>query len=207
MKMRTLMVLLLILSFAALAEPVAAQQTEPSITSPAAGDAIQGSVNVLGTSNLTGFVSMELAFAYASNPTETWFLIATSDQPVNNGTLGIWDTTGITDGVYSLRLRVYLTEGSHQDAVIAGLRVRNYTPIETATPVETLTPTPELVEPTPIANATPTSTPFPTPTLLPTNPAMVTTGDVNNSLVYGALTAIIVFSLFGAMARSRRRIF
>ena len=205
MKIRILTILLLVLSCAAIAGPAAAQQDEPSITSPVAGDAVQGIVTVMGTSGLPGFVFMDLAFAYDSNPTNTWFRIATSDQPVSNGPLGIWDTTGITDGVYSLRLRVTLTDGSHREALVTGFRVRNYTPIETATPVETPTPTPELVEPTPAATATPTSTPFHTPTLLPTNPAVVTTGDVKNSLIYGALTAIVIFSIVGVTARFRRR--
>jgi hypothetical protein len=207
MRMRILKVLPLILFFAALAEPVAAQQTEPSITSPVAGDAIQGAVTVLGVSNVTSFVSAELAFTYANHPTETWFLIATNDQPVSNAALGVWDTTGITDGVYNVRLRVYLTDGTHQDALVTGLRVRNYTPIETATPVGTSTLAPAPVESTPVATATSTSMPFPTPTLLPTNPATVTTGDVNNSLVYGALIAIVIISTFGVIARFRRRNF
>ena len=71
--MRILTVLLLALSLAALAGPVAAQQDGPVITSPAAGDAIQGVVSVLGMSSITNFASAELAFAYASNPTGTWF--------------------------------------------------------------------------------------------------------------------------------------
>ncbi len=196
---------LLLLISMALAGPVAAQQIEPSITYPATGDAIQGTVTILGVSNITGFVSAELAFAYATNPTDTWFLIATSNQPVINAALGVWDTTGITDGIYNLRLRVYLSEGSFQDILVTGLRVRNYTPIETATPVETSTPTATLVEPAPVSTPTPTFTPFPTPTLLPTNPATVTAGDVNNSLVYGALTAIVIFSIFGMIARFRHR--
>jgi hypothetical protein len=82
--------------------------------------------------------------------------------------------------------------------------VRNYTPIETATPVETPTPTPGLVEPTSMATLTPTYTPFPTPTSLPTNPAMVTIGNVKNSLVYGALTAVALFFLFGLFVRLRK---
>jgi len=205
MKMRILTVLLLTLILAAFAEPIAAQQTGPVITSPAAGEAIQGVVSVLGMSNITDFASAELAFTYASNPTDTWFLIVTSDRPVDNDALGTWDTTGITDGTYSLRLRVYLAEGTYQDVLVEGLRVRNYTPVETATPVEIPSPLPP--ESISRATDTPISTSYPTPTLLPTNPVTVTTGAVNNSLIYGALAAVAIFSIVGVITRLRRRNF
>ena len=199
MKMRILTVLLLAFSLEAFAEPVTAQQTQPVITYPTAGDPLQGMVSVLGTSNITGFVSAELAFTYASNPTDTWFVIDTSDRAFDNDVLGTWDTSGITDGTYSLRLRVYLSDGTYQDALAEVLRVRNYTPIETATSVDLPT------EPLPLATRTSTATPYPTPTLLPTNPVAVTTGAVNNSLIFGALAAIVIFSFVGVIARLRRR--
>jgi len=199
MKMRIQAVLLLILSLAALAGPAAAQQDGPVITSPAVGDALQGVVSVLGISNITDFASAELAFTYANNPTDTWFLVATSDRAVDNDILGTWDTTGITDGTYRLRLRVYLADGTYQDALVEGLRVRNYTPIETVTSVELPT------EILPVATVTQTATSYPTPTLLPTNPVAVTTGAVNNSLIFGALAAVVIFSFVGVIARLRIR--
>jgi hypothetical protein len=177
-----------------LASPVLAHNTQtgdPVIAVPRPGDVLQGVVTIAGSSDVTGFASAEVAFGYADDPTGTWFLIATSSQPVSNDTLVAWDTTVITDGDYVLRLRVYLTDGSFRETLVSGLRVRNYTPVETPTPT---IPAPEA---TPLPTITPTATPFPTPTALPRNPATLAPMDVSASILYGGLAAILIFVIIG----------
>ncbi len=177
-----------------LASPILAQNAQfgdPAIVAPRPGDVLQGVVTVTGSSDVNGFVSAEISFTYADDPTGTWFLVAANGQPVFNDTLAAWDTTVITDGDYVLRLRVFLTDGSTRDAVVSGLRVRNYTPVETPTPV------PVAPEATALPTITPTATPFPTPTALPRNPAELAPTDVSVSIFYGGLAAILAFVIVG----------
>jgi hypothetical protein len=148
---------------------------------------------------VSGFASAEISFTYADDSTGTWFLIASSDQPVTDGTLTTWDTTILTDGDYVLRLRVSLADGSYQDIVVLGLRVRNYTAAETATPLALSSQ----VAPTLIF--TPTVTLIPTPTSLPQNPAAISVDEVSQSVLYGGVAAIIGFLIFGLYLWQRRK--
>jgi hypothetical protein len=127
-------------------------------------------------------------------------LIGRQDQPAFNETLATWDTTIITDGDYVLRLRVHLTDGSTREAVVPGLRVRNYSPIETPTSI------PLAPEATALPTVTPTSTPLPTPTSLPVNPARLDRTEVSASIFYGGLLVILVFAIIGLIFWMRRKI-
>lgn len=175
--------------------PVASVTPELSIRSPVPGQAVQGSVSIEGSSTASGFLSAELSFAYTGDSTGTWFLIAETSQPVQEGVLAQWDTGAITDGDYDLRLRVTLADGSHVETTIRGLRVRNYTPIETDTPTP-VTPTfTQLPGETPAVTPTPVVLPSSTP--LPPNPAEVSGQDITLSLGKGALAILGLFALLG----------
>ena len=185
-----------------------AQDTPPiSITSPVSGEAIHGEVTITGTTDVLGFASSQLDFSYASNPTDTWFALQTSTQPVADSSLATWDTTLITDGDYVLRLRVYVEDGIFQEVTIP-VKVQNDTPIITPTPVVTSTPdkldvglpTPFLVASSP----TPTLTPRPTPTPLPANAASMSRIAIYTSLGRGALVIIGLFAFVGLILRFRR---
>jgi hypothetical protein len=191
--------LLLTFFLAAVAGRSVAAQGLPAILSPQQGNVLQGVVTIRGSSNVTGFFSSEVDFSYTGDPTGTWFLISTGSQPVDSDILASWDTTTITDGNYNLRLRVTLTDGTHQDAIIPNLRVRNYTSIETPTPA------PTAILPTLTPTVTLTPTPFPTPTPLPANPAVLTSKDISTSLAYGGLGAVIFVSVFGIYLWLRRK--
>jgi len=195
--MHSLLAIALVL-LAFLAPGGQAQAAAPVISAPQTGQSLQGSVPVVGTSQVDGFVSAEIAFAYADNPTGSWFLIAASSQPVVEGNLAVWDTTAITDGVYTLRLRVFLEDGSFQEAFVADVRVRNYTPTETPTP----TITPRIL--TPVPSATPTATPPFTPTALPPNPVEISTADVWRNAAIGGLGIVVFLALGGIYLRLRR---
>ncbi len=191
--MRSLAFFLILLLFIPL--PVLAQQNqpgEPVISAPRSGDAVQGLVQLIGTSDIPGFASAEVAFGYMDDPTGTWFQISRSTLPVTEGILATWDTNGITDGNYVLRLRVTLTDGTTRDAFATSLRVRNYSPIETPTPLPT-EPQPTL---TPTITLTPTL--WPTPTPLDPNPAVVSTGELSISILYGGLAAVLIFIILGS---------
>lgn len=200
MKIRALLPLVLLL--------LAAQDSPPvAITFPTSGDILSGQVTVTGRTDVPGFVSSQLDFSYASNPTDTWFALQSFTQPVADAALTVWDTTRISDGEYSLRLRVFAEDGSFQEVMVP-VRIQNDTPIPTPTPV--LASTPDRLEaglPTPFlvaASPTPTSTPHPTPTPLPTNPVTLNQPAVYGSLGRGALVILGLFVFVGLILRFRR---
>ncbi|MGE5248958.1 MAG: hypothetical protein ACM3QS_01990 [Bacteroidota bacterium] len=192
------------------------QPPAPAITAPVSGQVLQGSVTVVGTVDAQNFSSAELAFAYASDPTDTWFPIQVLAQPAADAPLGTWDTSGLTDGDYRLRLRVYLLDGSIQDSVVEELHVRNQAPPATGTPTAaqlppTWTPSPspepDLATGIPVSptNPAPTAAPGrPTPLPLPSNPAAITVQSVYSNFGRGALIALLLFGLLALLFRLRR---
>jgi hypothetical protein len=199
--------LFLVFLMAAVAVRPALAQTglEPIIKAPQVGEVLQGTITITGSDNVTGFFSSEVAFAYTGDATGTWFLIAASSRPVEDGTLATWDTTTITDGNYILRLRVILSDGSFHDVFVPDVRVRNYTPIETPTPAPTAPAPTAAVLATLVPTDTLTPTPFPTPTSMPHNPAILTPVDVSISIAYGGVAAVILLFVIGIYLWLRRK--
>ena len=171
------------------------------ISAPLAGQALQGTVSIVGTTAIDRFESWNLSFAYMDNTTGTWFLISEGTKAIEEQGIAQWNTTTITDGTYNLRLIIDLDNGETIVFIVPNLRIRNYTPIETSTP--TLTPT---IDPASAsATPTPTSTPIPpTPTLLPTNPIEISNSDFTNSLSRGGITALVLFLIAGLYTSIRR---
>jgi len=197
---KALVVLLIALLAGATLPVVGAAQTDPPVvTAPQPGEVLQGVITISGTSQVDGFASAEVDFTYTGDQTGTWFVIATSLQAVSEDVLATWDTTAISDGSYDLRLRVHLADGNPLNVLVPGLRVRNYTPVETPTPA------PTVPEATPQPTVTATPTPPPTPTPLPPNPVMVRTSDVFTSLGYGVAVVFVFFIILGIYVWLRRR--
>jgi hypothetical protein len=179
------------------ATPTPTEIPSAAILSPAEGQAVQGSLPVVVFTAVQGFASAELSFGYVNNPTGTWFLIAQSIAPLVNEQMASWDTNLITDGIYDLRLIVRLQDGSQQERSVKGVRVRNYSPIETDTPTP-LTATATFAPgeaPTLTQTIVPTATP--TFTALPTNPAEMTTDAIVGSLGKGTVAVAGIFLLLG----------
>ena len=200
MKLRLLLLFVFLL-------PAAQDEPPITITSPLADEVLRGTVTITGTTEIPNFFSAQLDFAYASNPTGTWFAIQTISQPVTDSTITTWDTTSISDGDYILRLRVNLLDNTFQEITVPiqiGNDVEPPTPtvIPTATlnAVEVQIPTPFLLA----ASPTPTTPPRPTPTALPTNPASLGQTAIFASLGRGALVILGLFALSGLIIRFRR---
>ncbi len=205
--MRALLGGSLVLAALFLTAPVAAQQaTAPAITAPAPGQVVQGPVAIAGTTGVPNFASAELDFGYASDATNTWFLIQSTSQAVSNAMLASWDTSTISDGDYVLRLRVYLQDGTSQDVAVT-VKVRNYTSLPTASP--TVAPTALVLDVATPLLAAPSETPTPVPpapsTPLPPNPAAVTTNEVYSGLWRGGLVVGALFILMGLLLYLRQR--
>ena len=185
---------------------LAVQQSAPVIHAPAAGQTLQGKVDISGTADAPNFASAELAFAYVSGPADNWFTIQTFAQPVLDAALASWDTSLISDGDYNLRLRVTSLDGSFQDVIVADLHVRNYTTVTPASAAmtETSTALPTLPSAEAALTEAPTQTPHPTPTQLPPNPASLTAAEIYASVWRGAFVIAFLFIAFGLLTRLRR---
>jgi hypothetical protein len=91
------------------------------ITSPKTGTQISGKVDLLGTVNIPnlGFYKYEVA----PLNTNTWATISAGRAEVNNGSLGLWDTTSLTPGDYELRLVATDNQGNALPPCIISIRV------------------------------------------------------------------------------------
>jgi hypothetical protein len=186
---------------------VAAQESPPLvITSPVTDEILRGQVTITGKVEVPGFVFAQLDFAYASNPTNTWFTIQTFSQPIADSTLAVWDTTSITDGDYVLRLRANFEDGTFQEVTVPIKIGNDVLPTPTFEP--TATPEPEtILIPTSFllaASPTPTDVPRATPTALPSNPASLGQNQIYASLGRGALVILGLFVIAGLIIRVRR---
>jgi len=166
------------------------------ITRPAAGEAVRGIVTLEGTANHPAFDHFDLAFAYDQDPTGTWFPIVDADgSRVVEGRLAVWDTSGVADGEYTVRLRVWPTEGEPLVTIVRGVRVRNLASIETPTPGPTAqaqpeTPAPQVPTPSPTA-ATPVGSP------------QAPSGRVQAALLAGGILGLVTLASVGAYAGAR----
>lgn len=130
-------------------------QQGPSISSPAEGSALRGQVEVRGRTAVEGYKSCRMEYTFESDKEGNWFPIGPCGEPVQEGLIGIWDTSTITDTRYRLRVVVLTQAGEELVAEVGNLRVRNYTPIETSTPLPRPT-NPPLVTRSPESASTPT---------------------------------------------------
>jgi hypothetical protein len=216
--MRTLTIVFSLLLLAPVAAPPA-QNSGLQIRAPVGGQALQGTVVISGTTVVDGFFSYEVGFGFVGDETGTWFLIAEGQEPVVDAPLAEWDTFAISDGNYNLRLLVNFVDGSTQSTIVEGIRVRNYSEIETSTPTPrpTRTATPDgtgtalvsFTEPPPATETPePSATALPpTATALPPNPAGISGDQILNVLIRagsGVLAALILLGLYTSLRRRRQ---
>jgi len=74
------------------------------ITSPKPGDAIKGSVKLLGTANIPNFGFYKYEFSPLGS--DVWSTIEANNEVKLDGELGSWDTSEVSPGDYNLRLVV-----------------------------------------------------------------------------------------------------
>jgi hypothetical protein len=190
--MMRIAMLALLISFWSTSVWLVQSTVEPEISSPQHGEVLQGQVTISGSSRVPSFQSAEITFSHDGDSQVSWFLLYESQEPIERGEFITWDTTTITDGNYQIRLRVYLEDNQVVETLIKGLRVRNYSPVETATPELAVI----VVEET-ATMPVPTRTPATTPSPLPLNPALVTQNDLQSSFVQGFVITLAIFGLFG----------
>ncbi len=111
------------------------------ILSPIPGNVVASNVQVLGAATHPNFLQYQVEWGSDPNPGNLWFPVGGVRQtPVINGLLDIWNTTSLQDGVYQLRLRVFLRDGTSLATVVNSVRVQNRIP--TLVPTATTFPRP-----------------------------------------------------------------
>lgn len=187
-------------------------QSESGITAPVAGSEVSGIVPVVGSADAPNYLRYEMAFRYVSNPAADWVVFAEGSEPVDNGTLAIWDTTvgreaGVPvfpDGRYQLRLRVVKADYNYDEYFVGDLVVANDTATATATPTvveveNEAVPAPATLAATAVfqpVQALPSLTPFPTTTPLPgpretpTVPLLGGQTEENSGGLFGQIEAV-----------------
>lgn len=121
--------------------PFPACPTEARIDSPIPGQALQGLVTIAVAAPAEA-LAVEIRFAYPDDATGAWFLIyegrlpgsPPGAAPAPQAVPANWDTTLISDGTYNIQAIFTLADETQCALAGRGVRVRNYTPIETDTP-------------------------------------------------------------------------
>ena len=116
-----------------------AQPVNVFILSPIPGNVVASNVQVIGAAMHPEFLQYQLEYGPDPNPSNLWYPITGGVQsPVFNGLLGIWNTntSNTPDGLYQIRLRVFLRNGVNWgNVVVNNIRIQNRIP----TPVPTNT--------------------------------------------------------------------
>jgi hypothetical protein len=203
------------------AEPLA-QQTQVQITSPEIGSRVRGRVPIIGSATVPNFQFYKVEMGVGPNPAQ-WAVIGQLHyEPVINGQLEVWDTTGVPDGVYTLRVQGVKMDGNWEEFFVRGITVANSEPAPTETPE--VSPTPLVVATdTPVVRETPTPSPtatvqiiaptaalsMPTPTPTLSRPERQSTLPVDpeswiESFTFGAVATGTVFVVLGIVFGLRR---
>jgi hypothetical protein len=98
------------------------------ITSPGVGAKVEGRVEIWGTVDIADLWYYKVEFAVGTNPAEDdWYFIGPArneaKERIVNGHLVSWDTSGLSPGVYYLRLVVVDITGNYPPANICRVQV------------------------------------------------------------------------------------
>jgi membrane peptidoglycan carboxypeptidase len=129
-------------------------QSPVSIDSPKNGSQASGVVYVYGTADSPDFVAYRLEYGAGPSPSSWTLITRSTSKPVNNG-LGLWNTAGLPDGSYTLRL-VLETKTSGELSTVVTVNIGANIRVS-----PTFTPTPTLDTGTPADTPAPADTPTP----------------------------------------------
>jgi hypothetical protein len=102
---------------------------------PQNGSVVQERVEIMGTAAHPEFLRYELFFGPCPVSGAEWCGLGDAVfQQVQNGVLGVWNTTAIPDGTYGIQLRVVQQGGNYESYTIYDITVANIPNVPTATP-------------------------------------------------------------------------
>ncbi|MGE5264898.1 MAG: transglycosylase domain-containing protein, partial [Acidobacteriota bacterium] len=162
-----------------------APKASMSITSPREGDWLSGQAEITGQVQMPDFDHYTIQLGFGNDPKD-WIQLTFGTSQVQNGRLGLWDTTRFPDGPYTVRLAMYdhagKSFGGRVHVTVSNNPTATPLPTWTRVPTPTFTPTltSTLVPPTATsAPATATAKPpTATPTMTPAPPSATPKGKV-----------------------------
>jgi hypothetical protein len=92
------------------------------ITSPKAGDQIQGAITLKGSAIIPNFGFYKYEFAPLGS--DNWAAIVANNKVVQDNNLGNWDTSAIATGDYQLQLVVTDNQGNALPACVIPVRIK-----------------------------------------------------------------------------------
>jgi uncharacterized protein YggE len=102
---------------------------------------VRGEVPIIGTATIGGFQRYELYYKPALAADDTYTYLGDGVNEIFNGQLGIWDTTNLPSGDYTLRLRVVQNDGNYAEFFAENISVNlPVTPTPAITPFATQDP-------------------------------------------------------------------
>ncbi len=155
-----------------------------NISNPLDGSTARGTITLEGSAAAANFSHYQVEIGVGTQPQAFAVIHGPINRIVEQGVLGVFDTTQVENGPYTLRLVVFDRTGGSNEARVRLLADNPPTPTPTFTPspTMTLTPTPTLtptLTATPTlpntATATPTGTPTATGTTMPPTATMTPT--------------------------------
>jgi hypothetical protein len=145
-----LLLISLLLTWQTLFPLTAFAQVQARVTSPAPGSMIAGAVSIMGTAVIENFQRYELYFKQEPSGDEAYIYFGGAAKEKVNGYLGVWRTSELAPGSYTLRLRVVDQDGNYSDHLVPNLTLP-------AQPI----PTPVTEQPTAVEEADLKATPPP----------------------------------------------
>lgn len=99
-----------------------------TISDPLPNAVVQGNIAIIGSAIHPGFSQYHLEYASQPNPRNFWYPVTGAVRaPAIKTILGIWNTSAgdVPDGLYQLRLSVFLRNGGVRTAQVTNIQVRN----------------------------------------------------------------------------------
>lgn len=99
-----------------------------TISDPIPNAVVQGNIAIIGSAIHPGFSQYHLEYASQPNPRNFWYPVTGAVRaPATKTILGIWNTSAgdVPDGLYQLRLSVFLRNGGVRTAQVTNIQVRN----------------------------------------------------------------------------------
>ena len=152
--------------------PLHTVPTQVAIFQPSEGEVVEAIVPVMGRVQMLDFDHYDVQYGVGPDPIGWGWVSGPHLAQVEEGLLTQWDTRGLANGLYTLRVVAFDRQGNTVEGRVQVV-VTNPTPTPTLTPTVTPTPT-ETPTPTITPTSTPTGTSTATPTLTPT-PTSTTT--------------------------------
>ncbi|HEY4689605.1 MAG TPA: PBP1A family penicillin-binding protein [Anaerolineae bacterium] len=134
-----------------------------AISDPPDGGLVNGLVSIIGTAHMPDFEHYDVMFSLASSPDDWRWISGPHLAAVNNGLLTTWDTNGLEEGDYILRLVVYSQSGGSSEARVRVSVNRGAVPTPSPMPGPTSTSTPAPTDTPLVVPTLPPSTDTPTP--------------------------------------------